>query len=167
MWCVSPVNAVTPSRRRAHSAMSRQSSTSGVVMLVAARHPRMRRECASNTNATYTHPDHVHTYVKSATHSWFVRSRAKWRSTRSAGLVCLGSVSTGRLRLPRTTPAIPNSRMRRSTVQRAMSCPLRRNRSHSLRAPRTLRCSCHVARMIGFHRSSDTARGDWPRPLAS
>ena len=41
---------------------------------------------------TYTHPDHVHTYVKSATHSWVVRSRAKWRSTRSAGLVCLGSV---------------------------------------------------------------------------
>jgi len=52
VWCVSPSNPVTPSRRRVKRAMSKQSSTSGVVMLVAARQPMMRRECASKTNAT-------------------------------------------------------------------------------------------------------------------
>lgn len=56
-----PVRSPTPSRRRFHIAISRVSSTSSVVMAVAARQPTIRRERASKTNATYTVPDQVAT----------------------------------------------------------------------------------------------------------
>lgn len=52
--------------------------------------------------------------------------------------------------------------MRRATVQRAMSCPSRRDRSQSLRALSTFRCARQMAMMIGFHRSSDTSLEDGP-----
>jgi hypothetical protein len=52
LWCTSPAKSVTPWRPRAHIAISSASNSSSVVMLVAARQPRIRRENASRTNAT-------------------------------------------------------------------------------------------------------------------
>ena len=54
-------------------------------MSVSAFQPMMRREYASITNATYTMPDQVATYVKSATHKRLGLDALKSRSTRSAG----------------------------------------------------------------------------------
>jgi hypothetical protein len=52
----------------------------------------------SMTNATYTNPRHVATYVRSATHSWFGRPALNCRVTRSggraaaeSGIVAIGS----------------------------------------------------------------------------
>jgi hypothetical protein len=47
--------------RRLHNAISNASSTSGVVILVAARQPTIIRENTSTTNATYTVPSQVGT----------------------------------------------------------------------------------------------------------
>ena len=52
-------------------------------MLVPARQPRIRRAKASTTKATYTHPDHVETYVMSATHRVSGAAGVKTRPTRS------------------------------------------------------------------------------------
>jgi len=50
-----------------------------------ARQPTIRRENASNTNATYAIPFHVGTYVRSATQSTFGPATENVRSTRSLG----------------------------------------------------------------------------------
>jgi hypothetical protein len=53
---------------------------------VDARQPTIRRENASMTNATYTNPRQMETYVRSATHSWFGRRKARnCQVTRSGG----------------------------------------------------------------------------------
>ena len=54
---------MSPSRTlaRRQTAISRASKTSSMRMLVAARQPRIRRELASRTKATYTVPDQVAT----------------------------------------------------------------------------------------------------------
>ena len=51
------------------------------------RQPTMKRLKTSMTNATYTKPLQVLTYVRSATHSRFGAAAVKLRSTRSAGRV--------------------------------------------------------------------------------
>ena len=56
------------------------------------------------TNATYTNPRHVATYVRSATHSWFGRTALNCRVARSGGRAAAvsGIVVTANVR-PRTT----------------------------------------------------------------
>jgi len=95
-----------------------------------------RRENTSMTNATYTNPRHVGTYVRSATHSWFGRTAVNFRVTRSGGrpAAASGIVVTVNLR-PRTAPARPRRRIRRPTVQRATACPSRRSCFQTLRTP--------------------------------
>ncbi len=67
------------------------------------------------------HPPRPRPHVREVSaQSWFVRNRRKCRSTRSLGRVSRGSTSAGCLRLPRTTPPIPRSRINRSTVHRAI-----------------------------------------------
>ncbi len=78
----------------------------------------MNREKASMMKATYTNPDHVATYVRSATHSWFGLVAVKFRSTRSAGRDAAWSGIVVRRVLPLTAPCRPVLRIRRSTVHR-------------------------------------------------
>ena len=59
------------------------STTSVAVIDREAFQPTMRRENTSVMNATYTTPDHVEQYVKSATHFSFGRVAVKSRCTRS------------------------------------------------------------------------------------
>ena len=56
--------------QRVARACCRASVTKGVCFEVDTRQPRIRRENTSTMNATYTNPVNVHTYEKSATHSW-------------------------------------------------------------------------------------------------
>ncbi len=60
------------------------------------------------TNATYTNPRHVATYVRSATPNWFGRAAVNCRVTRSGGRAAAvaGIVVTVSFR-PRTAPARP------------------------------------------------------------
>jgi hypothetical protein len=83
----------------------------------------------------------VFTYVRSATHKRFGADARNWRSTRSAGRVAASPGNVVRTILPRTTPRIPRSRIKRSTVQRAIWTPSRRNWAQTLSAPYTRRCS--------------------------
>ena len=99
------------------------------------RQPMIRRANASITNATYTHPDHVETYVMSATHRRSGASGAKSRRTRSRARGPDGSGIVVRLTLPRTAPASPSWRMSRSIVHRATGMPSRFRVSHTFRAP--------------------------------
>lgn len=55
-----------PSLRRVQIACSMASSTNGVVIVVDVLQPRIRREYASMTNATYTQPDHVERAILNA-----------------------------------------------------------------------------------------------------
>jgi hypothetical protein len=55
------------------SACSSASRARSLRSEVDARQPTIRRENTSMTNATYTNPRHMATYVRSATHSWFGR----------------------------------------------------------------------------------------------
>jgi hypothetical protein len=59
--CTSPERSAPPWRPRAQIAISSASRTRLVRILVAPRQPRIRRENASITNATYTVPDQVAT----------------------------------------------------------------------------------------------------------
>lgn len=71
-------------------------------------------------NATYTKPDHVDTYVISATHFMFGAEGVKFRSSLSPG--CEAPCRAGRVvRVVREfpTPDRPRAAIRRSTVQRA------------------------------------------------
>ena len=88
------------------------------------------------TNATYTKPRDVATYVRSATHSWFGRPALNCRVTRSGGRTAAvsGMVVTVNFR-PRTTPAMPRRRIRRATVQLATACPSRLSCFQTLRTP--------------------------------
>ena len=96
------------------------------------------REYTSITNATYTHPEWVFTYVMSATHSRFGAGAANWRSTRSAGRSksWFESVVTVQV-LPRRLPTKPMSRINRSTVQRATRMPSALSWAQILAAPYT------------------------------
>lgn len=100
------------------------------------RQPTIRRENTSMTNATYTNPRHVATYVRSATHSGFGRTAWNCRVTRSGGRAAAvsGIVVTVNFR-PRTTPARSRRRIRRATVQRATACPSRLSCCQTLRTP--------------------------------
>jgi len=109
-----------------------------VDMLVPARQPRIRRAKASTTKATYTHPDHVETYVMSATHRVSGAAGVKTRPTRSRARSAAGSAVVVRLTLPRTAPCRPSAAIRRSTVQRATAILSRFSCSHTFRAPYTL-----------------------------
>ena len=109
------------------------------------------------TNAVYANPQAVSTYVMSATQRRFGAGAVKSRRSRSAGrwLSVPGTVVRGRLRLAQA-PAIPSSRISRSTVHRATPVPSRRSCSQTFRAPYTRR---------PFFRSSHT-RDDLPfQPL--
>ena len=74
------------------------------------------------TNATYTKPRHVATYVKSETQSGLGRSAENCRCTRAAAAVS-GRVMIARC--PRTTPCSPDARVNHSTVHRATAIPSR------------------------------------------
>jgi hypothetical protein len=65
-WWQTRPSRSTP--RRVHAAMF-NASTTRVANMDRAFQPTIRREYTSTTNATYTTPDHVEQYVKSATHS--------------------------------------------------------------------------------------------------
>ena len=54
-------------------------------MDAAVRHPTIRREKTSETNAVNTMPDRVETWGKSTTHNCFGFSAVNRRSTRSGG----------------------------------------------------------------------------------
>jgi hypothetical protein len=56
-----PAVTGTPCRWRLQSAISSVSSTNGVLIVVSAFQPTIRRLKTSMTNATYTTPDHVMT----------------------------------------------------------------------------------------------------------
>ena len=57
------------------------------------------------TKATYTKPDQLATYVKSASHSWFGNCAVKLRSTRSSGRVADLSARVVTLKdFPRVAP---------------------------------------------------------------
>ena len=99
------------------------------------------------TNATYTNPRQVATYVRSATQSSLGWVAVNCRATRSAGLVVAvsGIVVTSNAR-PRTAPARPSRRinaaragrrrrLRRATVQRATATPSRLSWFQTLRTP--------------------------------
>src|SRR5512133_1070725 len=126
-----------PARSRVHTACSRASRTSWVLIVVAVRQPMIRRANASMTNATYTHPDQVETNVMSATHSWSGAEGLKLRPTRSRARSAAGSATVVRLTLPRTTPCRASRRIRRSTVHLATPMPSRLRASHTFRAPYT------------------------------
>src|SRR5262245_45119927 len=84
----------------------------------------MRRANTSITNAMYTKPRQVATYVRSAPQSWSGWAAVNWRVTRSGGRVIAASgmvvTVTGR---PRTTPTSPRRRISRASVQRAILGP--------------------------------------------
>ncbi|MCI1294902.1 MAG: hypothetical protein LKG34_12410, partial [Acetobacter sp.] len=69
------------------------------------------------------------------THSWFGMSATKTLFTLSAGQGCAVSGLVVMTFLPRTTPCIRMVLISLSTVQRAMSWPLRRNWCQTLRTP--------------------------------
>ena len=98
--------------------------------------PTIRRANKSITNAVYTHPENVITYVISATQRRFGAGASKQRASRSDGRPdgSPGTVVRGRFRLDHTPP-IPRSRISRSTVHRATGIPCRLNSSHTFRAP--------------------------------
>ncbi len=116
------------------------------------------------TNAVYTKPQAVATYVISATQRRLGAGAVKSRSSRSAGLVSApaGTVVRGFFR-PAAIPKRPISRISRSTVHRATSMPSRRSCSHTFRAPYSprpfLRFS-HTRMIFSFSCSSRTSRSD-------
>jgi hypothetical protein len=87
------------------------------------------------TNTSWTIPDQVETYVKSATQVRFGAGGLKLRSTRSAGRGAAVSGAVVRTRRPRLAPTRPSSLISRSTVQRATGMPSRLSASQVLRAP--------------------------------
>ena len=102
--------------------------------------------------------------VMSATHRRFGAGAVKSRRSRSAGRcpAASGTVVRGRLRLAEA-PAMPSSRISRSTVHRAASMPSRRSCSQTFRAPYTRRPffrSSHTRVISPFSRSSRESRGD-------
>ena len=73
----------------------------------------------------------------SATHRRFGAGAVKSRSSRSDGRSCPGPAGTvvrGLFRLA-AAPAMPSSRISRSTVHRATSIPSRFSSRHTFRAP--------------------------------
>src|SRR5690349_18109726 len=70
-------------------AISSASNARSVRNEFSTRQPTMKRLNTSITNATYTNPLQVLTYVRSATHFAFGASALKSRATRSAGRVYL------------------------------------------------------------------------------
>jgi hypothetical protein len=138
-WWTRPALTGCPPRSRCHSAMSSASSTSRARLCRAAAQPTTARENTSTTNATYTVPASVATWVKSATQRRSGASAVKSRLSRSAARSCPGPVPGTVVRgaLPRRTPRRPCSRISRSTVHRATRMPARFSASHILRAPYT------------------------------
>lgn len=104
-------------------------------------HPTIRREYPSVTNAVYTKPPRVWTYVMSATHrrlgSEALNSRLT-RSDRASGPVGL-RVVMGAPPLP--LPDRPARCIRRAVCSRPISIPSRRSARHIFRtAGETSRC---------------------------
>jgi hypothetical protein len=120
---------------RAYSACSRASRTKSVRIELLTRQPTIRRAKTSITKATYCHPCHVETYVKSDTHSWFGRSARNCRLTLSNGHGAFLSLIVVRTTLPRIAPHSPSRRISRSTVHRATAVPSRASWRQTLSAP--------------------------------
>ena len=118
----------------------------------------MRRANTSTTNAVYTKPRQVATYVKSETHNWFGWVAVKFRSTRSAGWgpapACVVVIHAR----PRRAPARPIAPISRRTVHRATRNPSRRSCFHTLRGPYTWKCSSQTRWISGRSASSRWAR---------
>ena len=73
----------------------------------AVRQPTMRRLNTSDTNAVNAMPDHVGTWVKSTTHSWFGFAAWKLRCTRSGGRAAETSGRVVLKPLYRRAPTVP------------------------------------------------------------
>jgi hypothetical protein len=119
------------------------------------------------TNAVYTKPLAVSEYVMSATQRRFGAGAVKSRSSRSAGR-CPAAPDTVVRGFPRraAAPAMPSSRISRSTVHRATSMPSRSSCRHTFRAPYTRRpifLSSHTRMICFFSHSSRHWRGDGSR----
>ena len=84
-------------------------------MVRAAFQPTIRRENTSMTNATYTTPDHVEQYVKSATQSWSGPVAVKFRFTRSGARTAVRSAWVVNRFFSLLAPRMPWSRIRRAT----------------------------------------------------
>jgi hypothetical protein len=95
--------------------MFNASTTSAAVIERAAFQPTIRRENTSTTNATYTIPDHVEQYVKSATQVASGRVAVKSRRTRSGARTAAGSERVVNRRRARLAPRMPWARMSRAT----------------------------------------------------
>jgi hypothetical protein len=122
---------------RVQIAISNASNARSARNVVEVRQPMIRLENTSVTNAVYTNPDQVATYVMSAIHNWFGAVARNWRSTRSPGRAATSAGIVVRARRPRTRPANPAVAINRSTVQRATVMPSRFNCRQILRAPYT------------------------------
>ena len=104
-------------------------------MLMDAFQPTIRLENTSVMNATYTTPDHVDTYVKSATQRASGRSAVKLRWTRSGARTAAGSALVVHRFLALVAPARPMTRISRATRSRPTTTPWRPRAVHTLRAP--------------------------------
>ncbi len=103
----------------------------------------------------------------SATQRRFGAGAVKSRASRSAGRCppASGTVVRGFFRLA-DAPAMPSSRISRSTVHRATLMPSRRSCSHTFRAPYTRRPflrSSHTRLICFFSHSSRRLRRDGSR----
>lgn len=116
--------------------MSNASLTRSAVIVEAVRQPTIIRECTSVTNAVYANPDHVGTYVKSQTHSWFGRAARKHRFTRSGALGEFRSERVVIVVFDLVTPRMSSSRINRAirSLSKLMPCS-RRNAAFILRRP--------------------------------
>src|SRR5438874_6520195 len=103
---------------RCQMAISRASSASSACNEFETRQPTMDRLNTSITNATYTKPVQVLTYVRSETHNRFGAEAVKLRSTRSAGRGLSSSGIVVRFFLPRTTPLRSRSSISLATRSR-------------------------------------------------
>src|SRR5690606_7806331 len=101
---------------RSQIACSKASRARSLFSELDTRQPTIRREYTSITNATYTKPRHVATYVRSETHNWFGRSAVKLRSTTSSGRAAAPpGIVVSLKRRPRTEPVSPSCSISRST----------------------------------------------------
>src|SRR5690606_14163371 len=123
LWCTSRSWRASS---RSQIACSKASRARSLFSELDTRQPTIRREYTSITNATYTKPRHVATYVRSETHNWFGRSAVKLRSTRSSGRAAAPSgIVVSLKRRPRTAPVSPSCSISRSTLQRPTRMPSR------------------------------------------
>ncbi|SDD21016.1 hypothetical protein SAMN05216410_2950 [Sanguibacter gelidistatuariae] len=125
-----------PSRSRCHNAMRSGTMTRSVSFEVAACQATIRCENTSMMNATYVHPAHVLTYVKSVTQTQFGAVAVKSLFSRSPARIPSLAGMVVRTPLSRRTPDSPSRRMPRSTAPGvAGTRPWRRRCAVILRRP--------------------------------